>query len=92
MFRNSQYNIKIFGAVQGVSFRYYTQEQAQKLNITGFVRNEPDDTVYIEAEGDDKALAQLTEWCKKGPSFGKVEKVEVRKGEVKNFKDFKIDY
>ncbi|MBU3924497.1 acylphosphatase, partial [Patescibacteria group bacterium] len=46
--------IKIFGKVQGVSFRYYAREEALKLNLCGFVRNEFGGAVCIEAEGEEK--------------------------------------
>lgn len=85
-------NIKIFGQVQGVFFRYSAQQKARELNINGFVRNEFGDAVYIEAEGEEDNLRQFLEWCRKGPSYAVVEKVESEfKPEFKNFKDFTID-
>ena len=48
--------IKVFGKVQGVGFRYYTQRKAVELGITGFVQNRPDGSVYIEAEGEEEDL------------------------------------
>ena len=83
-------SIKVFGIVQGVFFRASTKEQADALGIKGFVRNEPDDSVYIEAEADDEALATFQEWCKHGPRHAKVSKLEVHRGELKNFTSFTI--
>jgi len=83
-------NIKIFGEVQGVFFRDSARLKAKEIGITGFVKNEPDGAVYMEAEGDEKALGQFLEWCKYGSESAKVEKVESSLGNVKGFSDFVI--
>lgn len=84
-------NIKIFGKVQGVSLRYYAREKARGLKLKGFVRNEPDGTVYIEAEGEEENLKKFLEWCHKGPDRAYVEKVEsVFASDINNFSDFKV--
>ncbi len=85
-------NIKIYGEVQGVSFRYYSQEQALALDITGFVRNEPYNSIYIAAEGEEKNLQEFLKWCYQGPSLAKVGKVEVEEGEIKEYDKFEIRY
>ena len=54
--------LRIYGTVQGVFFRQSTQEKAQELNLTGFVRNERDGSVYVEAEGDPPSLGKLREF------------------------------
>lgn len=83
-------NIKIFGKVQGVSFRYYARQKAQELSLSGFVRNEPDGTVYIEAEGEKKNFQKFLDWCHKGPDTARVEKVDFKfSAEMKNFTEFK---
>ena len=69
-------NIKIYGDVQGVGFRDAIYWKARRLQVAGFVMNEPDGSVYAEAEGDEEALIKFVEWCKKGPSTAKVSKVE----------------
>lgn len=46
------YNITVSGKVQGVFYRASTKEKAEQLGIKGFVRNQSDGTVYIEAEGE----------------------------------------
>lgn len=83
-------NIKIFGEVQGVFFRYFARLKAEEMGITGFVQNEPNGAVYLEAEGDEKALGQFLEWCQHGSESAKVEKVESSPGNVKGFSDFFI--
>jgi acylphosphatase len=70
--------IRIYGAVQGVSFRYYTLHQAKKVGgLVGFVSNEPDGSVLMVAEGDENKLQQLIAWCKTGPPLAHVERFEV---------------
>jgi acylphosphatase len=63
--------IKIFGDVMGVGFRDAAYWKARKLYIAGFVMNEPDGTVYIEAEGDQEGLAALKgRPCQRGNPSG----------------------
>lgn len=82
--------IKVYGKVQGVWFRGNTQLIARELQITGWVRNEPDGTVLINAYGISTALSALEEWCRSGPAHAKVEKVEVRQLPYENHSEFKI--
>lgn len=81
--------LRITGQVQGVSFRYYTQEKARKLKLKGWVKNEIDGTVIIEAEGDIKMLEKLINWTRQGPRFAQVKNVDVQwkefKGELEEF-------
>lgn len=71
-------------------FRYSAKKKADELGIKGFVRNDPDGSVYIEAEGDEKFLENFLEWCKIGPDSAKIEKVYAEEAELKNFKEFTI--
>ncbi len=75
-------NIKIYGRVQGVGFRDETYWKARKLHIGGFVMNEPDGAVYIEAEGEEDALKEFLAWCGHGPWPAKVEKIEAEWSEA----------
>lgn len=86
-------NLKIYGRVTGVFFRYNTKKLADKLNLKGWVRNNPDDSVEIVAEGSDEAIDSLIKWCRKGPLGARVDKLEIKEGEFKEeFKDFSIIY
>ena len=76
--------------VQGVGFRYYIWERANKLGIKGFVKNEPDGSVLIEAEGPEKAINALINFCKKGPALAIIDNVGVQEIPQKNYKDFRI--
>jgi len=79
-------NIKIYGRVQGVFFRHNTKKVADKLSVRGWIRNQLDGSVEIIAEGDDKSVDGLINWCRKGPIGAKVENIEVK--EVKYKKEF----
>ncbi len=83
-------NITISGKVQGVSFRAATKAIADQLSIKGLIINQPDGTVYIEAEGDAFSLNYLTDWCNEGPDKAVIEKVEVVEGELKNYRNFEV--
>ena len=82
-------DIKIFGQVQGVGLRASAKSLADKLNITGFIRNEPDGTVFIEIEGKKENLEKFLNWCKGGTIFARVDKVESEyTSRLKNFSNF----
>jgi len=84
------YKIKVVGKVQGVWFRDSTRSKALELSIKGFVRNESDGSVYIEAEGDKNGLQQLVDWCQTGPELARVDKVVVEDGAIEHFVSFEI--
>lgn len=86
------FNITVYGRVQGVFFRTTTQEKAIGLGLTGFVKNMPDGTVYIGAEGEEEALKKLVAWCYRGSYGAKVVSVEVREGELERYEEFDIEY
>lgn len=69
---------RVSGRVQGVSFRWYTQEKARALGVAGWVRNEPDGTVLVHAEGEAEAVDALVAWCHDGPALARVTAVAVR--------------
>ena len=84
------YNIKVTGKVQGVWFRDSTRRKADELCVTGFVRNEADGSVYLEAEGTHEALEQLKAWCAAGPPGAMVARVEASVAEWRHFAGFEI--
>ena len=89
----SRIKIKVFGYVQGVFFRETTRKVARKLGLTGYVKNLPDGTVYIEAEGPEDKLHELLAFSKQGPRHAQVEKVEHEFGQPKNeFKGFDYEF
>lgn len=70
-------SIRISGKVQGVWFRASTKSVARDLQLSGFVRNMPDGSVYLEASGPDGQIEQLITWCRRGPELARVESVDV---------------
>ena len=81
--------MRVHGKVQGVFYRASTQEKARELGLAGFVQNEDDGTVYLEAEGTVEAIDKLVKWAHEGPSRAEVHKVDVeRLGKLNGFTDF----
>ncbi|MBN1413117.1 MAG: acylphosphatase [Spirochaetales bacterium] len=69
----------IEGIVQGVGFRFSTYNQAKRLrSITGYVRNLPDGTVEVVAEGLNKEIEEFKQWLRKGPPGAQVNRFQVR--------------
>ncbi len=86
-----QVHAVITGIVQGVAFRYYTQREAEKLGIKGWVRNLSDGSVELEAQGPKENLEALLSWCKQGPPSASVDEVLTRWEEPsKEFPSFVI--
>jgi len=83
-------SISVKGKVQGVFFRASTKAKADELGVTGLVRNQPDGSVYIEAEGSDAQLNEFMAWCQHGPRLSNVESCEVKEGTEKGFIKFSI--
>ena len=84
------FQIIVKGNVQGVFFRKYAKITANMLSIKGFVRNESDGSVYIEACGEGKALEKFIQWCHRGPEHAEVEKVDAEEISLKKFSSFDI--
>ncbi|MBX2947149.1 MAG: acylphosphatase [Cyclobacteriaceae bacterium] len=84
-------SIRVTGKVQGVFFRASAVSAAQQIGVRGFVRNEPDGSVYLEVEGSDEQLNALVAWCKIGPPRARVDEVQVNESiTLYHFNDFKI--
>jgi acylphosphatase len=69
--------ITVRGKVQGVGFRYFVQHVAEKLGLVGDVRNCPDSSVVIVAEGDAAKIKKLIEMVEQGPPLSWVQRVDV---------------
>jgi len=70
-------HLLISGRVQGVAFRYYTQDIAQSLEIKGWVRNCWDGKVEIVVEGEEEKVKKLISRCYQGPGSAIVEKIDI---------------
>jgi acylphosphatase len=69
--------ITVSGTVQGVGFRYQTQKAALEMNINGYVKNERDGSVFIFAEAEKANMVTFIHWCKKGPLYARISKINV---------------
>jgi len=83
----------VSGRVQGVFFRVETRREANRRNVSGWVRNLPDRRVEAVFEGEKDDVERLIEFCRRGPPGARVNHVEVRwerySGE---FRGFRIRY
>lgn len=80
------------GRVQGVGFRYFVEDHAQRLGLAGYVKNRFDGTVEVYAVGDVHQLAALKKQLWSGPRFGRVEKVEESDAPREARKAFAIEF
>ncbi len=76
MAKKKRVHVLVYGNVQGVYFRSYTQMEGQKRNLAGWVRNRPDGSVEAIVEGDPEAVDSMVEWFRTGPPTASVAKVE----------------
>ena len=81
-------SVHLFGKVQQVGFRYYVYRLAAELGVKGYVKNMPDNSVYVEAESESNTLDVFIEHCKKGSPQSRVERCVSKEIDAKNFKDF----
>lgn len=92
-YMNKRLCLIIHGSVQMVGFRFSTRRKASSLELTGFIRNLPDGTVEVVVEGEKERLEELLQFCRKGPVFARVDKIDIRWEEYKNeFARFTIEY
>lgn len=75
--RDQRLEAIVYGVVQGVFFRHHTRLEATRLGLSGTVRNRPDGTVGVIAEGPRRQLDGLLSWLHCGPGLADVERVEV---------------
>ena len=77
---NQRVEVTVHGQVQGVGFRWFVSRTAARLNLVGWVANQPDGSVSVVAEGSDRALDSLVEQVRRGPPGAEVSDVDVRRG------------
>lgn len=80
--------VNVSGRVQGVGFRFFVQQTAVNMNVSGWVKNESDGSVSMEIQAEPQILERLIEKIKKGNGYSRVlemksEDLEVVKGEKK---------
>ena len=70
-------HVLVSGRVQGVSFRYYTVQEAESVGVDGWVRNLWDGRVEAIFEGAEDAVQHMVNWVRHGPSSAQVEDCNV---------------
>ncbi len=81
------------GKVQGVFFRAATKDVAERLGLTGWVKNKDDGGVEIVAEGETEDLRELVKWSRRGPADAAVDLVETEWSEyIEEFNQFTVEY
>ena len=84
------YKLWIEGKVQGVWYRASAKKQAEILDVMGFIENEPDGSVYAEAEGQSDQVKLFIDWCKIGSQFASVTSVKIEEQDVQGFIGFDV--
>jgi acylphosphatase len=82
------YIITVSGRVQGVGYRFNCLEKAKRLGIKGTVTNSHTGEVEIVAQGS--KIDEFIAWCRKGPSFSRVDSVDVSVRDEPGYKGFRI--
>ena len=80
----------ITGTVQGVFFRGFVKENAERYNVKGFVRNLEDGRIEIFLEGTVDDVNKMIELCKKGPKHSLIRNVELKPEKFQDMKGFKV--
>ncbi len=70
--------VRVYGDVQGVSFRATCQGEAEARGVTGWARNELDGTVSARFEGEPEAVEAMIEWCRRGPPTARVTTIDLQ--------------
>ncbi|HET9888293.1 MAG TPA: acylphosphatase [bacterium] len=83
-------SLRIRGRVQGVYYRGSAQDEAERLAISGFARNDPDGSVAAFAQGEDSAVEEFISWCRRGPSGAQVTSVDVHEESPREMKSFRV--
>jgi acylphosphatase len=80
----------VSGKVQGVGFRQHTQEEAQRLELNGWVRNLADGRVEVLVEGEESAVRELERWLGCGPQAARVDALELEQQPVQGVAGYVI--
>ena len=74
---SSRAHVFVEGIVQGVSFRYYTMQEAKAREVRGWVRNLWDGRVEAVFEGEEANVKSVLNWCRHGPPSARVDDLQV---------------
>ncbi len=82
--------IYISGTVQGVLFRKFIQENANRIGVRGYVRNLDDGRVEVVMEGTDDKITEMLGVCKKGNPHSQIREIEIKELTNQGFQGFNI--
>lgn len=82
--------VYITGIVQGIFFRAFVKENAERYDVKGFTRNLEDGRIEIFLEGEPEKVDKMVELCKKGPKHAQIKSIEVKPEKFQDFKTFKV--
>lgn len=86
-----QVRLIISGRVQGINFRHFARQHAEKLDIKGFVRNLPNGSVEVVAQGEADNLKVFVRECNRGPLLARIDDVKIINEEPTNeFEGFEV--
>jgi acylphosphatase len=88
----SQFEIRIYGRVQGVGFRAAAKRQARYLRLNGWIENKTDGSVRAVFKGDPLHCSQFINWCRIGTGYSWVERMDIREMEPESLEPFAIRY
>ncbi len=83
-------HVVVHGIVQGVGFRFYTEDAATRYGINGWVRNLPSGAVEARLEGSPDRVERMIEWLRHGPSSASVSTIEVEDAAPQGLRGFSI--
>ncbi len=84
--------VVVEGRVQGVFYRDSCRREAQRLGVSGWVRNRPDGSVEVVAEGPRERVEDLLTWCRQGPPRASVTKLSVTDEVPAAERSFRVEY
>jgi acylphosphatase len=86
-------HILVNGRVQGVGFRWFAMHEAERLGITGYVKNLPAGSVEIFAEGERETVQYFKQILQEGPRFGRVEGLDFKEMPFQNkYRSFSVEF
>lgn len=84
------YKVTVKGKVQGVAYRFNAQAVGHKLNLTGYVKNLHDGSVFAHVEGKEDDINKFIDWCYLGSRLAKVSEVAAEETDFVGFQTFEI--
>ena len=82
--------VYINGSVQGVFFRAFIKENAEKYNVKGFTRNLEDGRIEVFLEGNINDVNKMIELCKIGPKHAQIRDIQIKPEKFQGFRNFKV--